>query len=90
MIVLSRTRRIDWPRMIENLQRLGQSPQHIADRIEVSRSTLRGYLEVDSEPAFWTGTKIIEVWCEATQLTLSDVPTRTVTPSVSEVLRTTA
>jgi hypothetical protein len=92
MIVLTRTRRIDWPRVVNNLQRAGMSLQQIADEIEVSKSLVAGWVDEDStgEPAFWTGAVLIEVWCKRTGLKWPDLPTRHVAPSVSQVLRATA
>lgn len=92
MIVLSRTRRIDWPRVVANLQRLGMSLQNIADEINVSKSLVAGWVDEGStgEPAFWTGAVLIEVWCKKTGLQWPDLPVRRVYPSVSEVLRSCA
>lgn len=90
MLILSRTRRIDWPRLVENLLRIGMSMQQIADSLDVNRRSLDNWARIDSdgEPAFWTGSALIVLWCDRTGLRWTDVPVRTVTPSVSQVLRT--
>ena len=88
MIVLTRTRRIDWPRVIQNLRTAGMSVQDIADAVDVSRSALQDYCDDRNiEPAFWTGAAIIEVWCARTGLRWPDLPVRVVPLSVSAVLR---
>jgi transposase-like protein len=92
MLILSRTRRIDWPRLVDNLLRLGMSMQQIADALGVSRRSLDNWARQDSdgEPAFWTGSSLIVLWCERTGLKWTDTPTRQVTLSVSQVLRSTS
>lgn len=89
MLILTRHRRIDWPRMFENLRRLGMSAQAVADAIDVGRSGMDNWTSpgASGEPAFWVGAKLIEVWCDRTGLKWTDVPMRSITPSVSEVLR---
>ena len=92
MIVITRSIRIDWPRVVANLQRGGLSLQQIADELEVSKSLVAGWVDEDStgEPAFWTGAVLIELWCKRTGLKWPDLPTRKVMPSVSQVLRATS
>lgn len=89
MLTLSRTRRIDWPRLVDNLLRLGMNMQQVADALDVGRSSLDNWArqESDGEPAFWTGSALIVLWCQRTGLQWTDVPVRTVVPSVSQVLR---
>lgn len=89
MLILTRHTRIDWPRMADNLCRLGMSLQQIADAVEVTRPSLDNWArpEASGEPAFWTGAKLIELWCKRTGCVWTDVPLRKVAPSVSEVLR---
>jgi hypothetical protein len=43
MIVLSRTIRIDWSRVIANLQRSGMSVRQIADEVDASKSQIDLY-----------------------------------------------
>lgn len=91
MIVLSRTRRIDWGRVVLNLQSRGMSLQQVADGVGVSKATVGGWTsDLASEPAFWTGAVLIELWCKQTGLRWPDLPVRIVTPSVSQVLRESA
>ncbi|OWQ92021.1 hypothetical protein CDN99_06595 [Roseateles aquatilis] len=86
---LSRERRVDWPRVIANLQRTGMSPSTIADWVGVGRKTITDYARDDlpAEPAHWVGHCLIVLWCERCGTTLADLPTRLVQPSVSQVLR---
>jgi hypothetical protein len=87
---LSRERRIDWARILSNLQTAGMSLQEVADWLEVGKSTLRGYTDPDipSEPAYWVGHCLVLLWCKRCGCRLDDLPQRRVPPSVSRMLRT--
>jgi hypothetical protein len=89
---LTRSTRIDWPAMACNLRTLGVSWQQIADALEIDRMALPNWAHEGAigEPAHWTGAAFIALWCDRTGLQWTDVPTRTVAPSVSRVLRATA
>lgn len=87
---LDRERRVDWARVVENLQRVGEmSMQDIADDIGVAKSTLYGYVSEDlpAEPSFWAGWRLVALWCSTTGFQMDAVPTRRVGMSVSAVLR---
>lgn len=91
MIVLTRERRIDWPRIIDNLRRMGMSHADIAASVDVGTTTVGAYADDRCiEPAFWTGSALLVLWSERTGLSYTDAPTRVVTPSVSRVLKDTA
>lgn len=88
MIVLTRERRIDWPRIIDNLRRVGMSYAEIAGKLDVSEGTISSYTDDRCiEPAFWTGSAMLVLWSEKTGLSYTDAPTRRVTPSVARVLK---
>lgn len=91
MIVLSRERRIDWSRVVENLRKTGMSTAQIADRVGISIAAVKVYKnEGASEPAHWAGSALLLLWAERTGCKWDDAPTRAVAPSVSDVLRDTA
>lgn len=92
MIVLTRQTRIDWPRIIANLQRCGMSLQVVADELDVSKSQVSMYANENgtTEPAFWVGSALLVLWSKRTGLSYTDAPTRVVLPSVSQVLRESA
>jgi len=92
MIILNRSKRIDWPRVVANLRATGMSVQQIADEVDVGRSSLQGYCDeaLCSEPSFWVGSRLLLIWTQRTGLPYFDAPTRTVQASVSAVLRSTA
>lgn len=89
---LSRERRIDWARILANLQTAGMSLQEVADWLEVGKSTLRGYTDPDipSEPAYWVGQRLLALWADKCGCRLDDVPTKRVQLSVSAMLKTMA
>lgn len=88
-IILSRDRRIDWPRIIANLQKTGMSLQQIADAVEVGKRTIMDYAREDlpAEPAHWTGHCLVILWCDQCGTSMQDVPTRAVPPTVSQMLK---
>lgn len=90
-ITVSSTRRIDWARLVENLQRCGMSHADIAREVDVSRQTVQSYTDDRCiEPAFWVGSSLLVLWATKTGVSWLQAPVRTVQPSVSSVLRTSA
>lgn len=81
--------RMDWARIIENLQRCGLSLQEIADWVGIGKSTLAAYIPDDcrSEPQHWSGERIITLWVHCTGLTREDAPRWRRPLSVSEILK---
>jgi DNA-binding transcriptional MerR regulator len=91
MIILTRERRIDWARIIDNLRKLGMSEQEIADALDVARTSVQGYCDDRCiEPAFWVGSSLLVLWSSRTGVPYTDAPTRRVLPSVSQVLKASA
>lgn len=86
---LNRERRIDWARILANLNTAGMTLQDIADWLEVGKSTLRGYANEDapSEPAYWIGHCLVLLWAERCKCRVEDVPTKRVQLSVSAMLK---
>lgn len=91
MIILTRERRIDWPRIIDNLRKLDMSLQEIADELDVSRGSVQSWCDDRCiDPTFWVGSSLLVLWSERTGLPYTDAPTRRVQASVSQVLKTSA
>lgn len=92
MIILTREIRIDWPRVIANLQRCGMSLQEMADAVDASKAQVVAYADENgtTEPAHWVGSALLVLWSTRTGLSYTDAPTRKVAPSVSQVLRESA
>ena len=86
---LSRTRRIDWARILDNLRKAGMSMQQIADACECGKSTLHGYAAEDltAEPAYWIGHCLVALWASKCGTRAQDVPIKTVQLSVSAMLK---
>ncbi|MEL4181224.1 hypothetical protein [Roseateles sp. PN1] len=86
---LNRTRRIDWARILANLQTAGMSMQQIADAVECGKSTLYGYASEDltAEPAYWIGHCLVALWATKCGASLQDVPIKKVQLSVSAMLK---
>ncbi len=91
MILLTRTRRLDWARMIEHLRADGMTLTEIAAQLDVQRQSLDGYIDDRCvEPAFWVGARLMTLWSERMQLPWIQAPVRDVPESVSRVLKATA
>jgi hypothetical protein len=85
---LSRERRIDWARLLDNIRKTGMSIEDIARTVDVGRSSVQDYCDDRCiEPAHWTGSVLLQLWSERTGLPVTDAPTRRVQASVSAVLR---
>jgi len=87
VIVLTRTRRVDWPRLILDLRRTGLSLPRIGQGAGVSARTIGSYLTTDTEPAHWTGEALIGFWVVTTGRQRGEAPVRAVVPSVAAVMR---
>jgi hypothetical protein len=89
VLKLERKRRVDWPRVLANLQACGMTMEQIAGEVDVGKATLYGYASHDapSEPAFWVGIRICDLWGRKTGYTMGALPVRKVDPTVSEMLR---
>lgn len=90
MIQLSRTRRIDWARMIEHLRSpgIGMSWPDLADALGVSRTSVQDYCDDRHiEPAFWVGSTLLLLWSEKTGLPWIEAPVRDVPESVSRIMK---
>lgn len=86
---VNRARRIDWARILSNLQAAGMSMQQIADEVDVAKSTLYGYSNADapSEPSYWAGHCLLALWCVRCGALLKDAPMVKAHPSVSQMMR---
>ena len=71
-----RPARIDWFRVIVNLEREGYAIRDLAAQLEKSK----GWVEhlknsPGAEPRFDDGNALLALWCEAMDKSLADVPT---------------
>lgn len=58
--------RVDWFRVLIQLQRAGRSLHDVADQTGVSHSQLRAYIAHGQEPAHWRGEAILGYWVTVT------------------------
>lgn len=65
--------KIDWFRILCDLNRNGLSLQVIAEELDVVPSTLIGWKK-GSEPRHHTGEALIELWCRETGRSRQEVP----------------
>lgn len=71
----ARPSRIDWFRVITNLERCGFTVRDIAFQVNMSR----GWVEhlknsPGAEPRFDDGNVLLDLWCDAMDKPLADVP----------------
>lgn len=65
--------RLDWFRLIVDLERLGYTPQALANHVGVARSTLLGWKQ-GAEPRYTEGEALVAFWCSATGRARSELP----------------
>lgn len=86
MIVLSRTRRIDWPAVITDLRR-HVTLADIAAEVGVVPGAVKSYCDDRCiEPAFWTGSALLVMWAAKEGRSYTEAPVRNVQPTVAAVL----
>jgi hypothetical protein len=67
---------IDWPRVIADLVQRGFTVASIAASIAVPPTTVGGWRNVDAEPRHENGECLVHLWCNATRLDRSEIPTK--------------
>lgn len=65
--------RVDWFRVLADLQYLGMSNNEAADRMGVPQRTVAGWKE-GAEPRHCDGEVLIGLWCEMTGKTRAGLP----------------
>lgn len=55
--------RVDWFRLITDLNRAGNSTRRFADNLGIARTTIEGW-KAGSEPKHADGERLIALWCE--------------------------
>lgn len=76
------TRRVDWFRVLVDLNRKGLHTAGIADHIRAPRTTVLGWKQ-GGEPCHADGEALVELWCRMLERTRDDLPT----VSLAELLR---
>lgn len=59
--------RVDWFRVTAELQGRGFTLDRIARAIDVPKSTVMGWRNLDAEPRHIDGESLIDLWCEVHQ-----------------------
>lgn len=78
------TLRVDWFRVIVELERHGFTPYDISDQIETARSTVVHWRNDGTEPRHLDGERLIKFWSAATCKGREDLPMAVVEPTVAE------
>jgi hypothetical protein len=55
--------RVDWFRLITDLNRAGHSTRRFADNLGIPRTTIEGW-KAGAEPKHADGERLIALWCE--------------------------
>jgi len=69
-----RVTRTDWFRVLMDLKRAGMSLESIATAVEVSKSAVIGWKNLDAEPKHGDGERLIALWQQATGCARADLP----------------
>lgn len=59
--------RIDWFRVVVDLERSGLTQAEIADQVEISKTQVNAYKSLWSEPRFHVGLLMLGLWVERTK-----------------------
>lgn len=65
--------RVDWFRLIVDLNRAGHSTRRFADILGIPRTTIEGW-KAGAEPKHADGERLIALWCKELAKTRSEVP----------------
>lgn len=66
--------RIDWFRVVVDLERSGMTQAEIGDAVEISKTQVNAYKSLWAEPRFHVGLLMLGLWVERTKQ--SALPTR--------------
>lgn len=69
-----RPRCVDWGRVVQHLVRHQQAQGDIALRLGVDAEWLDSLAKRNADPSFCDGEALLELWVDATDLPLSEVP----------------
>lgn len=67
--------RVDWFRVIVQLQRLGWTYERIGSATDSGTSTVREWLSMTVEPAHWRGELLLDLWAAQTGKRRDSAPT---------------
>lgn len=66
--------RVDWFRVLADLQRHGFSISAVCLSIEVPKATLLGWRNLDAEPRHADGERLVQLWSRVTERPRDEVP----------------
>lgn len=70
------TVRVDWPNVVAQLCARGQTVPGIAAKLQVARTTVLAWRDIDTEPRHDVGERLIALWCSSTGLPRTAIPMR--------------
>lgn len=71
---LKENERIDWFRVIVDIERQGVTTYKIASNLDFAQSTLMGWKLERHRPKFEDGLKLLNCWCKITKKHLEQAP----------------
>lgn len=69
--------RVDWFRVIVQLEAAGYRPNAIGAAIGSPRATIVGWRNYGYEPAHAEGERLVQLWCQVMQLDRDEMPLNT-------------
>lgn len=67
---------IDWFDVLLDLQRKGYSPATIGMAIDVPRTTIIGWRDLEASPRHDDGERLVALWCTVMELPRHELPTK--------------
>ncbi len=67
---------IDWFQILLDIQRRGYTLQTLAAAVDIPRTTLIGWRDLDATPRHPDGERVISLWCQVTAQTRDEIPRR--------------
>ncbi|OWY35287.1 hypothetical protein [Herbaspirillum aquaticum] len=65
---------IDWFQLLLDIQRRGYTLQTLAAAVDIPRTTLIGWRDLDATPRHPDGERVIALWCQVTGQNRDQIP----------------
>jgi len=87
MLHLKENERVDWFRIMSDLQRSGVSTIRASKELNIPKSTIQGWVQGVGNPRLETGMRVINFWAKTCHRKVADVPTYDIFQPYSECIR---
>lgn len=70
-------KQVDWFQLLLDVQRKGYTLVNISSAIDVPRTTMLGWRDLEASPRHQDGERLIALWCNVTACQRDDLPMTT-------------